>query len=160
MPLRRCVTAMHEEVVSGSVQDLEAAHRVVPWAMPPVGALRDTKLSLIDTPSRSQLIRSAGRTNGCFRLAWSRSGCRKKSPSVTGVLGPLRTSSGFRQSLCHTSLQFPQCHFDWKTRQCRAFRIVQSQLPDKPNPSNADKRRQSAQCALFGDRRRRWDGFC
>jgi hypothetical protein len=55
--------------------------------------LRDTKLSLVDAPSRSQLIRLAKRINGCFRLICSRSGWRKKSPSVTGVFRPIRTSS-------------------------------------------------------------------
>jgi hypothetical protein len=55
----------------------------------------DTKLALIAAFSRSQSIRSASRTSGCFKLICSRSGWRKKSPSGTGVFGPIHTSSGF-----------------------------------------------------------------
>ncbi|WP_231751955.1 hypothetical protein, partial [Burkholderia sp. MSMB1498] len=53
-----------------------------------------------------------------------------KSPSVTGVFGPIQTSSEFagntRQYAC--TLQFPQHHFSPRALLYKSWRIVQGRL--------------------------------
>ncbi|WP_242468369.1 hypothetical protein [Burkholderia plantarii] len=88
------------------------------------------KLALIAVFNRSQSIRSARRTNGCFELICSRSGWRKKSPSGIGVFGPIHTSSGFagftHQYAC--ILQIEQHRFGLTAFLRKPSRIVQGRL--------------------------------
>lgn len=90
----------------------------------------DSKLTLIAVLNRSQSIRSARRINGCFKLIYSRSGWRKKSPSGTSIFGPILTSSGFagftRQYDC--ILQILQHRFGRAAFLYKAARIVQGRL--------------------------------
>ncbi|MGT2473677.1 ATP-dependent nuclease [Paraburkholderia terrae] len=75
-------------------------------------------------------MRSASRTSLCFRLICSRSGCRKKSPSFTGVFGPIRTSpefAGFSRQFARF-LQISQHNFGLKAPLHEARRFVQARL--------------------------------
>lgn len=88
----RALHLLPDNLFIGQVEPRAArtAARLPAWATSPVAPCG---LSLIDAPSRSLLIRLAKRVNSCFRLICSRSGWGKKSPPVTSIFEPIRTSS-------------------------------------------------------------------